>query len=273
MNKKPVKSKKSTKAGAKVKKKLKTKVSRSPANVKKASPRKTKSANKKTVRAQSTTKNNSIYDTTKIVGIGSSAGGLEALEVFFKNLTPDTGMAFVVISHQHPDHTSILHNIISNYTTMDVFQIKDQQKIKPNCVYISTPGNQVAIFNGAFELEKLPLERTLALPVDYFFRSLAQEKGEQAIAIILSGTGTDGTIGLSAIKGESGMIIVQEESTSKFSGMPSSAIKTGLVDYILPPSNMPSVLTKYSKALCLTSPIQPEPSHANTESILNKILF
>jgi two-component system, chemotaxis family, CheB/CheR fusion protein len=203
-----------------------------------------------------------------VVGIGASAGGLEAFEDFFAHMDPKSGIAFVVVTHQHPGHTSVLPELLRKCTSMDVVQVTDQIKVKQNCVYLNPPGKIVSIFNGKFHISESTEPRGLSLPIDYFFRSLAQDQKDKAICIILSGTGTDGTLGLRAVKGESGMAIVQEESSAKFTGMPGSALTTGLVDYILPPSKMPAQLLKYVKGPFLSS---TEPAK-KTESPLNRVM-
>ena len=183
-----------------------------------------------------------------IVGVGASAGGLEALEQFFQNMTSDyddQGIAFVVVQHLLPDRKSIMTELIKGYTKIKVFEVADGMKVEPNCAYIIPPNRDMAILHGVLQLMQPATHQRPRLPIDSFFRSLAQDKGDQAICIILSGTGTDGTLGLRAIKGEGGMAIVQEPESAQYDGMPRSAIATGLVDYILPPSEMPKQLVKY----------------------------
>jgi two-component system CheB/CheR fusion protein len=161
-----------------------------------------------------------------VVGIGASAGGLEALEELFDNLPSDTGMAFVVVTHQHPGHTSMLPELLRRKTEMNVVEATEGVQLQPNHVYVGPPGGQIAILDG--RLHRLEAEKKEAprLPIDYFFRSLATDQREKAICIVLSGTGTDGTLGMKAIKGESGMAMVQQPDSAKYGGMPSSAIST-----------------------------------------------
>ncbi len=180
-----------------------------------------------------------------IVGIGASAGGLEAYESFFKAMPADNGMAFVLVSHLDPTHISLLPELISKQTKMKVLQVEDGQKLLPDHVYVIPPNKNLNILNGSLYLLQLPRSRGLNLPIDNFFRSLAQDQGSNAIAIILSGTGTDGTLGLKEIKGEMGMVMVQDETSAKYDGMPRSAIATGLADYILPVDKMPNQIMKY----------------------------
>ena len=182
-----------------------------------------------------------------IVGIGASAGGLQAFEDFFANMDSNTGMAFVVVTHLHPGHVSALPELIAKCTSMEVLTIKDGMMVRQNCIYLIPPGVNLAIFNRSLHLTKPYGAHSTQLPIDFFFRSLAEDQKDKAIGIIMSGTGTDGTLGMRAIKGESGMIMVQNLKSARFSGMPQSAIDTGLVDYTLPPGRMAKELVKYVK--------------------------
>ena len=180
-----------------------------------------------------------------IVGIGASAGGLETLNAFFSIMPPDSDMAFVVIQHLSPQHKSIMASIVDKHTRMTVEQIEDGTKIEPNHVYLNPPGKNVAVFNRSLHLLEPVKTSTINMPVDFFFRSLSEDQGEKAIGIILSGTASDGTLGIKAIKGEGGMVMVQQPETAKYDGMPKSAIETGLVDFILPVEKMPETLIQY----------------------------
>ncbi|MFC1558380.1 chemotaxis protein CheB, partial [candidate division KSB1 bacterium] len=180
-----------------------------------------------------------------VIGIGASAGGLEALEKYFSNMPSNSGMAFILIQHLSSTQKSIMGELISKYTKMKIFQIKDNIKVAPDSIYIAPPNKYVAILNGRLHLMEPTESHGLRLPIDYFFRSLAEDQSEKANCIVLSGTGTDGTIGLKTIKGEGGMAMVQDIESAKYDGMPRSAIKTGLVDYIMPVEKMPRQLIKY----------------------------
>ncbi len=185
---------------------------------------------------------------THIVGIGASAGGLEAIESFFKHMPHDSGVAFVVIQHLSPDHKSLMAELLSKRTRMPVHRTEDGMPVEPNAVYLIPPNKNLRIFHGRLLLSEQDREVPgINLPIDIFFRSLAEDQGSKAIAIVLSGTGSDGTSGLRAIKEELGMVMVQAEETAAFDGMPRSAIATGLVDYILPPDEMPEQLLSYLK--------------------------
>ena len=182
-----------------------------------------------------------------IVGIGASAGGLAALEAFFGGMPADAdpGMAFVVVQHLAPDHKSLLAELIRRYTRMSVFEVEDGMVVKPNCVYIIPPAYDMAFLGGTLQLLPPVEPHGQRLPIDFFFRSLAQDLHERAIGIVLSGTGSDGTLGVRAIKGEGGMAMAQNPSSAEFDGMPRSALATGLVDYELPPAEMPTQLIAY----------------------------
>jgi len=181
----------------------------------------------------------------RIIGIGASAGGLEALQVFFRNVSDNSGHAFVVIQHLSPDYKSMMDELLSRHTKMDIAVIEDGISIKPNTIYLIPPRKNLKLFNNQLFLTKQDNQTVLNLPIDIFFRSLADEKGKDAIGIILSGTGSDGTMGTRAIKEKHGMVMVQNEGTAKFNGMPASAISTGLVDYILAPEDMGRELGNY----------------------------
>jgi two-component system CheB/CheR fusion protein len=182
-----------------------------------------------------------------IVGIGASAGGLAAFEAFFANMpaATESGMAFVLVQHLDPDHKSILTDLIRRYTQMQVYEVADGMEIQPNCAYIIPPNKDMAFMHGRLHLMDRVASRGLRLPIDYFFRSLAQDRHERAICIVLSGTGTDGTLGLKEIKGQGGMAMVQAPETTEYDGMPRSAIATGMVDYVLSPTEMPAQLIAY----------------------------
>jgi two-component system, chemotaxis family, CheB/CheR fusion protein len=177
-----------------------------------------------------------------IVGLGASAGGLEAFEQFFRLVPPDTGMAFVLVSHLDPTHVSILTEILQRAAVIPVIEAQDQMKVMPNRVYVIPPNRDMAIFHGALQLSVPEAPRGQRMPIDAFLRSLAEDQGERAIGIILSGTGTDGTLGLRAIQGAGGISLVQEPATLKYDGMPTSAIQAGYATYILPVEKMPEQL-------------------------------
>ena len=185
---------------------------------------------------------NSFY----VVGIGASAGGLEALERFFRSMPENVNMSFIVVSHLDPNHISIMPELIQKSTKMKLFQAEDGMVLEPNHVYVAPANRDLAIFNGTIQLIEPIAAHGFRLPIDFFFKSLSEDLGEKAICIVLSGMASDGSQGLKAVKSELGMVMVQDPKSAKFDGMPSSAIKTGLADYILPPEDMPAHLIKYA---------------------------
>ncbi|MDD2742632.1 MAG: EAL domain-containing protein [Rhodocyclaceae bacterium] len=173
-----------------------------------------------------------------IVGIGASAGGLEALSQLFPNLPKNLGLTYVVVQHLSPTYRSMMAQLLSRETTMLVRDIEDGSKPEPNTVYITPPNRNVTMNGGCFRLV-VPAKESLPKPsVNLFFASLAEEAAESCIGIILSGTGSDGAHGIHAIKAAGGFTFSQDPTTAKYNGMPQSAIDTGSVDWILPPENM-----------------------------------
>jgi two-component system CheB/CheR fusion protein len=181
------------------------------------------------------------------IGMGASAGGLDAFEKFFKNMPPDAGAAFVLISHLSPDQKSLMPEILQKYTKMKVYQIEEGMIVKPNCIYVIQPGKDAILKNKTLHLIEPYVSKGIRHPIDVFFRSLADEKQEKAICIILSGTGTEGTLGLKAIKSEGGIVIAQQPESADYDSMPASAIATGLVDYVSTPEEMPGQIMAYLK--------------------------
>ncbi len=185
----------------------------------------------------------------------------------------DPGMAFVLVQHLAPDHKSILTDLIQRYTRMQVYEVEEGMVVNPNCTYIIPPNHDMALMNGTLHLMEPSAPRGQRLPIDFFFRSLGQDQGERAIGIVLSGTGSDGTMGIRAIKGGGGMVMAQDPASTEYDGMPRSAIATGLVDFELPPAKMPAQIIAYaahafsklSRPLTATSP--------KFESALKKIFI
>ena len=181
------------------------------------------------------------------VGIGASAGGLEALESLFQHMPEDSGLTFIVVQHLSPDFKSLMDELLARHTKMPITVAEDGDITEENHVYLIPPRMNLSIFNGKLLLEKQADEHRLHLPIDIFFKSLANDQKKQAIAIVLSGTGSDGTLGVRAIKEQGGLVVVQQESEAKFDGMPRSSISTGLVDYILSAKDMGTTLVSYIK--------------------------
>ena len=201
-----------------------------------------------------------------IIGIGASAGGLEAFELFFKSVPADSGMAFVLVSHLDPSHASMLAEILQRITTFPVIEAENQMKVMPDHVYIIPPNRELTIFHRALQLSVPGQLHGQRMPIDTFLRSLAEDTGEKAIAVILSGSGTDGTLGLRAVQGAGGVSFVQDPATAKYDGMPLSAIQAGLATYILPPGAMYGEIAAYVRYYVLRKipaplPAEPDGKH------------
>jgi two-component system CheB/CheR fusion protein len=180
-----------------------------------------------------------------IVGVGASAGGLESLQDLFRNMPGSTGMAFVVVTHLHPGHSSLLQELLARVTAVPVMAAVNGVKVQADHIYVGQPGAQLSIHGGVFQRLEEDKNQAPRMPINYFLRSLALDQKARAICIILSGTGTDGTLGLGEIKGALGMVMVEQPQTAQYAGMPSSAIATGLADFVLPPAEMPQKLVDY----------------------------
>ena len=208
-----------------------------------------------------------------VVGIGSSAGGLDALHELFSHMPSDTGMAFVVISHLSPGHVSVMPELLRKYTSMRVYQIESGMRLRPNSIYVTPPNSEVAMIGGSLTLMEAPESRVLRLPIDYFLRSLAQDQGDRSVAVILSGSGSDGSSGIREVKAELGLVVVQDPATAKYDGMPRSAIASGVVDYILPAAEIPSQLVKYIRHIPLIKPKVRKPVKKKASDPMEQILL
>ncbi len=206
-----------------------------------------------------------------IVGIGASAGGLETLQLFFSRMPSDANIAFVIIQHLSPNFKSIMASLLAKHTRMTVREIEDGMTLAKNCVYLNPPNNNVAIFNRTLHLMVPVKSSAINMPIDFFFRSLSEDQKEKAIGIIVSGTASDGTLGIKAIKGEGGMVMAQDPDTAKYDGMPRSAIGTGMVDFVLAVEKMPDALISYVKHPFLKSPGKINISQGNIQHELQKV--
>ncbi len=212
---------------------------------------------------------------TFVVGIGASAGGLEALERLFVTMPCDTGMSFVVVQHLSPDFDSMMNELLHRQTDIPVLTVTDGMSVEPNAIYLIPPRKEMIISEGKLLLKDKDPEHGLTLPIDQFFRSLAQDCGDRSIGIILSGTGSDGSRGIRAIHDAGGMVIVQDEETAKFDGMPKSAMATGIVDVVLAPEAVADALGKYAQhpvASDLVSAATPIPVDEGDLSRLMRLL-
>jgi chemotaxis methyl-accepting protein methylase len=184
-----------------------------------------------------------------VVGIGASAGGLEALLQFLEQVPVDSGMAYVIVQHLDPTQKGMMPELLQRATTMKVRQVKDRTRVRPDCVYVIPPNHDLSLLHGVLHLLTPTAARGLRLPIDFFFRSLAEDQREQSIGIILSGMGSDGTLGLRAIKEKAGLVLVQDPTTAKFEPMPRSAIEAGLADFVASAQELPGKLISYRQHL------------------------
>jgi two-component system CheB/CheR fusion protein len=188
--------------------------------------------------------------TYPIVGIGASAGGLEALETFFERMPVDSGMAFVVVQHLSPDFKSVMDELLGRRTKIPIHRVSDGIEVHANAIYLIPPKKEMIISAGKLLLSDKEPGGGLTLPIDVFFRSLAQEAGPRAVGIVLSGTGSDGSRGICDIHEAGGFVIAQDLESARFDGMPKSAVETGVVDLVLPPERIPSALMSFVKHPC-----------------------
>jgi len=207
-----------------------------------------------------------------IVGVGASAGGLEALEQFLRGVPPDSGMAFVVIQHLDPTHQGLLPELLQRASGMTVYQVKDRMRVRPNCVYVIPPNRDMSILHGVLHLFEPVAPRGLRLPIDFFLRSLAEDRQQHSIGVILSGMGSDGTAGLRAIKEKAGLGLAQEPASAKFDSMPRSAIDAGLADLVAPAQELPGKIVEYLRHAQLIAKV--EGAHEEQDqSSLEKVLI
>jgi two-component system CheB/CheR fusion protein len=194
------------------------------------------------------------------VGLGASAGGLEALDAFFEAMPSRSGMAFVVIQHLSPDYKSLMAELLSKHTRMTVKRAEEGMLVEADTVYIIPPRKNLRLFHGKLLLsEQQRNERGINLPIDVFFNSLAQDQGEKSVGIVLSGTGSDGARGIRAIKEAGGMVLVQSEDSARFDGMPRAAASTGLADFVLPVQEIPERLLAFANHPYVSQAAQASP--------------
>jgi len=206
-----------------------------------------------------------------IVGIGASAGGLEALEQFLQNVTAECGIAFVIVQHLDPTHKGLMPELLQRITAMKVFQVYDRMKVKPDCIYVIPPNRDMSILHGVLHLFEPTTARGLRLPIDFFFHSLADDRAEESIGVILSGMGSDGTLGLKAIKEKGGVALVQEPASARFDSMPQSVINAGLADIIAPAEELPGKIIAYLRhdiVIATPEPLLEEKDQSALEKVL-----
>ncbi|MGB8247805.1 MAG: chemotaxis protein CheB, partial [Chlorobium sp.] len=207
-----------------------------------------------------------------VIGIGASAGGLEAIELFLKHVPYPSGMAFVIVQHLDPTRKGIMVELLQRVTSMAVCQVSDRLRIEPDHVYVIPPNHDMTMLHGVLYLLDMVKPRGLRLPIDFFFRSMADDLQHHSVGVILSGMGSDGTLGLRAIKEKGGGVFVQEPVSSKFDGMPRSAIDEGLADVVAPVEELPEKIVAYLKHLPLIAR-QGAASGERSLSALEKIVI
>jgi two-component system CheB/CheR fusion protein len=179
------------------------------------------------------------------VGIGASAGGLEALGAFLKNVPPESRASFVVVQHMDPTHKGLLTGLLARVSPLPVVQAEERTRVQPRNVYVIPPNRDLSIVDGVLHLLVPAARRGLRLPIDFFFRSLADDRGERSIGVLLSGMGSDGTLGLRAIRGKAGAAFVQDPASARFDAMPRSAIDQGLADVVGTPEELPARIEEF----------------------------
>jgi two-component system CheB/CheR fusion protein len=211
------------------------------------------------------------YAMFPIVGIGASAGGLEAIEQFLSNVSENSGMAYIVVQHLDPTHKGMLPELLQRISKMKVSQVKDRMIVIPNCVYVIPPNKTMSISKGVLHLHKAVQERGQRLPIDFFFNSLAEDRKELAVGLILSGMGSDGSMGIRAIKEKNGIAMVQEPGSAKFDSMPRNSIDSVAIDIVAAPSELPSRLNEFFKRIPFlrTNPDIEIKDKSSLEKIIN----
>lgn len=207
-----------------------------------------------------------------IVGIGASAGGLEVLEQFLACVPAASGMAFVIVQHLDPTRKGLMAELLQRGTRMKVIQVKDRTRVLPDCVYVIPPNKDMSILHGVLHLFEPEAARGMRLPIDFFLRSLAQDQKQQSIGVILSGMGSDGTLGLREIKEKAGLTLAQDPATAKFDSMPRSVTEAGLADIVAPVEELPGRILAYLNRTPLA--VEPElTADDRTRNHLEKILI
>jgi chemotaxis methyl-accepting protein methylase len=238
---------------------------------KKSSPSRPRKKTTRLARKSSPAASSAIYP-FPIVGIGTSAGGLEALEHFLSHVPKNSSMAFVIVQHLDPTRKGIMPELLQRATAMRVSQVKDRTTVQPNSVYVIPPNKDMSILHGVLHLLEPASPRGLRLPIDFFLRSLAQDQHEHSIGVILSGMGSDGTLGLRAIKEKGGVVLVQDPATAKFDGMPRSAIDSGMADIVAPVDDLPERIMAYLRRTPLVHTSEPAIGD-KTQSALEKTII
>lgn len=204
-----------------------------------------------------------------VIGIGASAGGLEALQQLFACIPPDSGLGFVVVQHLSPDYKSLMADILGKHTSISVYQAENGMRVEPDTVYLIPPKKLMTIRDGKLILTDYAAN-SLNHPIDTFFASLAEEKREHAIVAVLSGTGTDGTNGVKLVKEHGGLVIAQAPESAKFDGMPRSVINTGLADFVLSPEEIAEEILNFSNNPTLLRPLRGDSPISEDETLFSE---
>ncbi|MCA9773874.1 MAG: histidine kinase, partial [Myxococcales bacterium] len=207
-----------------------------------------------------------------VVSVGASAGGLGALRRFFGGFREPTGAAFVVIQHLDPNYPSLMTELLRDYTSMSAVQAEDGMRVEPDHIYVIPPTHFLSLRDGVVRLTAPIDQHGVRLPIDYFSLSLAEDLGRRAVSVILSGTGSDGSVGLKAVKARGGTAIAQSPETAEYDGMPRSAIATGVVDYVLPVESMGAALCAHFRSIKTQAPPAVAPEGDDDDPEVAKIL-
>jgi len=206
-----------------------------------------------------------------VVAIGASAGGLEAIHEFFDHMPADSNCSFIIVQHLSPDYKSLLVELVSRHTSMPVLEATHNQELEPNSVYVIPNDKILQVRSGRLQLSEKYFDNSINTAIDILLKSLAEDRGAKAIAVILSGTGTDGTRGIEAIQHHGGLVMVQDPQSARFDGMPNSAIAAGYADYVLSPSLMPDEIMSHSKDTSGRRPSDSQPDEAALPEVLRLI--
>lgn len=206
-----------------------------------------------------------------VVGIGASAGGLESLELFFDHMPTSSGMAFVVVQHLSPDFKSLMDQLLARHTQIEIHRVEDGMRVRPNAIYLLQPKHDITIEHGVLRLTKHEREMGVKLPIDVFFKSLANDLGKYAIGVVLSGTGSDGSRGIRDIHSKGGLVVIQDSESAGFDGMPRASAATGVADVVCRPQSMPAKILEFAGQPGEFQRGQVEDSHASEEGELQSL--
>ena len=233
----------------------------------------TKGKPKSTLSAVAKTKASQKADAAvPVIGMGASAGGLQAYSTFLDAVPSDTGAAFVLVHHVDPDHKSLMADLLAKHTVMPVVLAEDKSQIQANHVYVIPPDKYLEVKKGVLHLSKPTERRGTRMPIDWFLRSLAEDLGSNAVAVILSGAGSDGSTAIREVKERGGIVLVQEPTEASHDGMPTSAIATGAVDHIIPVAEMPDLIVNYIQHPLVQTGTAKKVLATNTKNLLDQII-